>query len=148
MPESRRQGPEETKKSDEDDVKALSTCLGLENLQILTLFRLGRHTAGSCRPLKVVLQSKAHKEYLLDNAKYIQEKAPQNMKKVIIVKDLTPGQRHERRETLASRRNSDQNNHPNRGSVTNQSQISQNLHAVMEVNDNLSPISLFHLYPM
>ena len=99
---------EENKKSDEDDVKALSTCLGLENLQILTLFRLGRRTVGNCRPLKVVLQSKAHKTYLLDNAKYIQEKAPQNMKKVIIVRDLTPGQRQERRDRFASRRNSDQ----------------------------------------
>ena len=93
-----------------------------------------------------MLQSKAHKEYLLDNAKYIQGKAPQNMKKVIIVKDLNPGQRQERRDTLASRRNSDQNNQPNRGRVTNQSQISQNQHAVMEVNDNLSPIS--HVSPV
>ena len=140
LPEPRRQGPEENKKSDEDDVKALSMCLGLENLHILILFRLGRLTVGNCRPLKVVLQSKAHKKYLLDNAKYIQEKAPQNMKKINIVRDFTPGQRQERRDRFASRRNSDQNNQPNRGRVTNQNQISQNQHAVVEVNDNLSPV--------
>ena len=49
----------------------LSRHLGLENLQIVAWFRLGKLTANRCRPIKVVLQSKAHRKYLLDNAKHI-----------------------------------------------------------------------------
>ena len=38
----------------------------------------------------MVLESKTHRKYLLDNANYIQEKTPGSLKKVIVVRDLTP----------------------------------------------------------
>ena len=62
----------------------------LVNLQIVTLVKLGRQSTGKCRPLKVVLQSKAHRKDLLDIAMFIKYKASENMKYVIIVRDLTP----------------------------------------------------------
>ena len=53
------------------------------------------------RPLKLVLDSKAQRKFLLDNARFVQTKADDNYKRVIITKDLTPAQREERREKIA-----------------------------------------------
>ena len=68
------------------------------------------------------------------------------MKKVIIVRDLTPVRRHERRNRLASRRGRDQFNQPNTSKVTNQNQDNHNQSAAIEVNGCLSPIS--HVSPV
>lgn len=96
MPEYRYRSSEENKKADEDDLMILSSHLGLENLQIVAWFRLGKLTANRCRPIKVVLQSKAHRKYLLYNAKHIQVKAPDSMKRVIIVKDNSSSEAREK----------------------------------------------------
>lgn len=140
LPEPRNRRPEENKKSDEEDVKALSLHLGLENIQILTIFRLGRQTSGSCRPLKVVLQNKSHKKYLLDNAKHIQAKAPHNMRRVVIVRDLTPTQRKERRDRFINRRREVPNNDQHDVARANHNQDTSNQSDTMEVNNVLSPI--------
>ena len=137
MPEHRYQSPEENKKADEDDVMILSRHIGLENLQLVAWFSLGKLTSNRCRPIKVVLQSKADRKYLLDNANYIQVKAPESMKRVIIVKDLTPVQRQERRTRLVDRRmraqtEEEQNRETN--------PICDNQSIAMEVNEVLSPI--------
>ena len=110
IPEPRRHLAKENKVADEDGLRLLCQHLGLENLQIVTLFRLGRQATGKCRPLKVVLQSKTHRKYLLDNDKFIKDKATENMKYVIIVRDLTLVQRQERRNRLANRDVRVQNN--------------------------------------
>ena len=51
----------------------------------------------SNRPLKVVFANRAHRKYLLDNARYISEKVPDDLKNVIISRDLTTEQKPERR---------------------------------------------------
>lgn len=137
LPEHRLQSSEENKKADEDDVMSLSRHLGLENLQMVAWFRLGKLTAERCRPLKVVLQSKAHRKYLLDNAKHIQVKGPESMKRVIIVKDLTPVQRQERRTRLANKRVRTQTEVEQNRAI-NLNPDSQSIE--MEVNEVLSPI--------
>ena len=97
LPEHRSQNTKENKKGDEEDVKSLCSSLGLENVEFAAQFRLGRRNPISSRPLKVILQNRAHRKYLLDNAKYIEEKAPHSLKRVIINKDLTLAQRHEKK---------------------------------------------------
>ena len=135
LPEPRRHLAEENKAADEDGLH-----LGLENLQIVTLFRLGRLATGKCRPLKVVLQSKAHRKYLLDNARFIKDKAPENMKNVIIVRDFTPVQRQERRNRLANRGARVENNEVRDVNEASSNQDSHNQPTAMQVNNTLSPI--------
>ena len=49
----------------------LSRYSGLENLQTVAGCRIGQLTANRYRPLKIVLQRKAHHKYFLVNAKHI-----------------------------------------------------------------------------
>ena len=92
---------------DMEYIQRLSSCLGLESPQIITCFRLGKKSLTSNRSLKLVMKSQ--KKFLLDNAKSVPEKAPGNLRQVIIVKDMTIKQREERRER---RRNSGRNVEP------------------------------------
>ena len=89
----------------------------------------------------MVLESKAHRKYLLDNAKYIQETTPGSLKKVLIVRDLTPVQREERRERLAYKTRSCQSDKQNTSRMTNLNPRSQFQPAAIEVNAELSPIT-------
>ena len=141
LPEHRSQNTEENKKGDEEDVKLLCSSLGLENVEFVAQFRLGRRNPTSSRPLKVILQNRAHRKYLLDNAKYIKEKAPHSLKRVIINKDLTLAQRQERKNRLATRRarvlaDSELANNNNAGS---QASIQEET-VTMEVQEQFSPI--------
>ena len=92
------------KNADERDMKEICMCLGLESVNILTLFRLGKKADGKIRPLKIVLDSKSDRKFLLTNAKYIEEKVPEKFRRVIIGKDMTPTQRTERKTQRAKRR--------------------------------------------
>lgn len=56
------------------------------------------------RALKVVLENKSQRKFLLDNAKFIPVKAPQVFEKVFIVKDMTQEQRKERKSKYQSDR--------------------------------------------
>lgn len=94
-------GPE-NKRADELDVRIISASLVLDNLSITTSYRLGRREDGKTRPLRVILDSKAQRKHLLENAKHIPKKTPENLQRVIIAKDLTPEQRIERREKIKS----------------------------------------------
>lgn len=85
------------KHADETDVKEISRCLGQESLNVVTLFRLGKKLDGKIRPLKVVLDSKSERKFLLENAKFIEEKVQENFKRVIISRDMTNAQRAERK---------------------------------------------------
>ena len=84
--------------ADEQDFNLLCSSLGLETPGFNNCFRLGRKTANKIRPLKVLLNSKVQRRSLLENAKYIKDKAPPNMTRVIISRDLTPLQRNERKQ--------------------------------------------------
>lgn len=88
----------ENKKADEEDFNVLCSSLGVETPGFTNCFRLGRKVANKTRPLKVLLNSKVQRKTLLDNAKYIKDKAPPNMRRVIISKDLTQIQRNERKQ--------------------------------------------------
>ena len=94
----------DNEKEDEIDIKAISTSLGLENLNIVTSARLGKREEAKTRPLRVILDSKAQRKFLLDNAKFIGSKAPEVFQRAIITKDLTLEQRKERKEKIANRR--------------------------------------------
>ena len=68
------------------------------------------------RPLKIVLESKSQRKAILDNAKFIQHKAPLSLKNVIISKDLTPTQRQERK--LRRQRNNQPRPDPGNGNLS------------------------------
>ena len=94
----------ENKQADEQDILNISASLGLENLNIVTSFRLGKKEDFKIRPMKIVLDSKAQRKFLLDNARHIPRKTNEAYHKVIISKDLTLQQREERREVLKTRK--------------------------------------------
>ena len=56
------------KSADENDVKEISRLLGNESLNIMSLFSLGKKVQGKTRPLKIVLDSKTERRFLLENA--------------------------------------------------------------------------------
>ena len=87
----------ESKRADELDVRTISANLGLENLCITMSYRLGK-----TKPLRVILDSKAQRKFLIENAKHIPKKTQEKFQRVIIAKDLTPEQREERREKIKS----------------------------------------------
>ena len=78
----------ENKEKNESDVSAIASQLGLQNLSITSAFRLGKKLETKVRSLKVVLETKSHCKFLLDNAKLIPEKVPL-FRNVFIVKDMT-----------------------------------------------------------
>ena len=94
----------ENKQADEQDILNISASLGLENLNIVTSFRLGKKENSKIRPMKIVLDSKAQRKFLLDNARHIPRKTNEAYHKVIISKNLTVQQREERREVLKTRK--------------------------------------------
>ena len=73
VPEHRSRNGEENKRNDEANLKDISSSLGLDNPQIQLCFRLGKYNPTNDRPLKVVFYNRAHRKYLLDNARYISE---------------------------------------------------------------------------
>ena len=95
----------DNKTADQQDIFRISSDLGLGELNIVTSYRLCKKIEGKTRPLKVVLDSKAQRKFILENAKYIATKARAKFKRVIITKELTEEQRKERRERAKHRRN-------------------------------------------
>ena len=85
------------KSADENGVKEISRLLGQESLNTMTLFILGKKGQGKTRPLKVVLDSKTERRFLLENGKHIEAKVPEKFKQVIISRDITITQRGERK---------------------------------------------------
>ena len=69
------------KSADENDVKEISRLLGQKSLNIMTLFRLGKNVQGKTRPLKIVLDFKTERRFLLENAKHIEAKVPEKFKR-------------------------------------------------------------------
>lgn len=61
-----------------------------------------------------MLDSKSHRRFLLENAKYIASKCDDRLSRVIIAKDLTPDQRKERREKIVARKQQQGQNTANR----------------------------------
>ena len=93
----------------------LSHSLGLENIQAVICFRLGRIHATQNRPLGVA--NKSHRKYLLDNAKTLPEKAPLYMK---IAQYQENSHQSNGRKDKASE-DKDQTNNNNKGDRTSRS---------------------------
>lgn len=94
----------ENKDFDTQSITHIANKLGIDNLQIEAIYRLGKRTVRASaannnkpRPLKIVLKDKKQRKDLLDRAKTIKEKLDTNHKEVIIVRDLTIQQRMERK---------------------------------------------------
>ena len=92
------------KSKDERDIKTLAIALGLEELKIVTSYRLGKPKS-TTRPLNIILEDRTQRKFLIDNAKFIPKKAPHPLRDVIITKDLTPLQQVEKREFVKERKN-------------------------------------------
>lgn len=98
LPEHNNEVGNMNKLADESDFKEICSGLGLETVNIVTTFRLGKKNRNVVRPLKVILSDKSHRKFLLDNAKHIPRKLPTRLQRVVITKDLTLVQRQERKE--------------------------------------------------
>lgn len=94
----------DNKRADETDIINISSSLGLEGLNIVLSYRLGAKDDLKIRPLKVILDSKSQRKYILENARFIPTKAEAKYKNVIITKDLTKQQRTERREQIRQKK--------------------------------------------
>ena len=101
----------DNKRADESDVRTISANLGLENLCITMTYRLGGKEEGKTRPLRVILDSKVQRKFLIENAKHIPKKTQENFQRVIIAKDLTPEQRKKegRKSNLSRQKNNKKN---------------------------------------
>ena len=88
---------QENKTADAEGFQHLCSCLGIDTPNMVTWFRLGKKAPDKTRPLKIVLESRAQRKTILENAKYIPQKVPFYLNRVIISKDLTPTQRSERK---------------------------------------------------
>ena len=73
VPEHHHPKEEDNKRGDIEYIQRLSSSLGLDNLQITACFRLGKIKHILSRPLKLVLDMKLQKKFLLDNAKFVQD---------------------------------------------------------------------------
>ena len=104
LPEHNSYDNSENKRKDEIDVRSISASLGLEILNIVTTYRLGKKVQSKTRPLRVVLDSKSQRKFLLDNARHISSKTSEIYQSVVIAKDLTPEQRKERREKIQEKK--------------------------------------------
>ena len=104
LPEKTNDDGAVNKQADEADFKNICSRLGLDNVNIVTAFRLGRKSNHKIRPLKVILSDKSHSKFLLDNARFIPNKLPVKWQKVVIIRDLTPVQRQERKDRFEARR--------------------------------------------
>lgn len=104
LPEHNNPSGLENKRQDEEDVTRICESIDVEELQIVTMYRLGRKMDSKTRPLKVILNNKAQRKLILNNAKLIERKAAPEYKRVIITKDLTPTQREERRKLVRAKK--------------------------------------------
>ena len=103
LPESDKSSSAERKEDDVYRFLAVCISIGVENVEVSLAFRLGNKRYKYVRPLKVILGSKKTRKAIIENVKHISNKAPENFKYVLIVKDLTTRQRAEnkaRRETM------------------------------------------------
>ena len=57
---------------------------------MITWFRLGKKAPDKTRPLKSVLESRAQRKTILENAKYILQKVPLYLNRVIMIRIQPP----------------------------------------------------------
>lgn len=128
----------ENKRQDEEDITRICASLDVEELQIVTMYRLGRKMDSKTRPLKVILNNKAQRKLILNNAKFIERKAAPEYKRVIITKDLTPTQREERRKLVRAKKD----RHVQTNVNSNQQHPRQRTDDVSITPTNVSPVPM------
>ena len=80
----------------QEDISAVKTLfdnIGVSNVDVNVGFRLGNKDPKKTRPLKLILNNKRQRKEIMDNVSKIKNLHDQNLKKCIVVKDLTPSQR-------------------------------------------------------
>ncbi|MES9881397.1 MAG: hypothetical protein ABW185_11005 [Sedimenticola sp.] len=97
LPEGSNATNIENKKDDETRISTISSSLGLDDLDITTSFRLGQSRPTVTRPLKIILAQKSQRKFFIENARFIPTKAPNEFRRVYVVKDLTLQQQQERK---------------------------------------------------
>ena len=103
LPEPSMGTGQANKSLDDNTFKQICSSLGLENVNIVASYRLGRRKLGSIRPYKLTLSDKVQRKFILENARFIPQKLPPELRTVVITKDLTPLQRKERKERRQAR---------------------------------------------
>ena len=98
---------QENKLYDEDSVMSLAEAIKVENLDILTCYRMGKKTINKIRPLKVILKDRKQRKVLLQNAKDIRVLTDEVQKLCVISKDLTDEQRTERKAKYDANKNAE-----------------------------------------
>lgn len=102
---------DENKADDKLQLTMIAEALGIVDLEILNLFRLGKKQNGKTRGLKAILKDKRQRKAILENAKHIKDKVIDKHKRVIITRDLTQIQRDEfKAKRVKNTRNHDVNN--------------------------------------
>ena len=110
MVESKSANSKERQRSDEEQFRNLCGAIGIDTVEIKSMFRIGIPKSGSNRPLKIVLNNKRERKQILDKVRLIKSVDDKSLKKCVITKDFTPRQREENKANVMNvRRKVDQN---------------------------------------
>lgn len=94
LPESKSKNSNDRKDYDNKKYEELCLNIGVKDHDYKLTFRLGNYKEGTNRPLKVIMNNKKHRKNILDNAPKIRDlPSTSDLKRCIIVKDLTKRQR-------------------------------------------------------
>ena len=96
--ESTSESADDRKSFDDRLFKQLCASIGVKDVEIRLLFRVGSKKVGSIRPLKIVLNNKRQRKEILDQVRFIKSKAPPTLQRCVITKDFTPRQRDENKK--------------------------------------------------
>lgn len=118
--EKNEQNAQAEKQKDEDDVRQVAKDLGLEDIDITAMFRLGKKIQDKTRPIKIIIGSRNNKKFLLDNAKHIKSKVTSRLNKTVIVRDQTAEQRNERRQQRLAKQSENKSKETTNQSVPHQ----------------------------
>jgi hypothetical protein len=90
---------EESKRTDADLVENLRNTIGAGEAETTKVTRLGKRSAGRNRSIRVTCKDTNSKECIMQNLKHLGE-AEEKYASLIVMHDLTPKQRKERKELV------------------------------------------------
>lgn len=61
----------ENKAQDDEDIRRICSSIGVEEIEIVTLYRLGKKKQNKTRPTKIILSNKTQRKAILNNEKHI-----------------------------------------------------------------------------
>ena len=108
----------------------------VEEPAIEVLYRLGKQNKNYHRVLKVVLKDRKERKKLLENSKNIKDNVEEDLKKVLIVKDLTIVQRKERKTKQEEKAKAKKDNKGEENEVLEESDVASGNNTIeMAPND-------------